>query len=409
MTGTTIAQAIPILISPILTRIYSPDDFGELQIFMSIVAIFGVIATFRYELAIMLPKEEKDAKSLLTLSLFISLVISAVVGLFVVLFKNDMAEMLSNKKVAPLLYFIPLTVFFMGVTQAFNYWSTREKTFRRNAASRISQSMGIAGTNLGLGFSKTGSLGLIIGNVAGQFLAALVLAWKTIFNFKSFRKDISKKLIKENAKKYKNFALINTPHALMDSLQDNGIVFILLYYFTSSLLGLYSFAFRILKAPVGLISGAIYQVFFERASKAQYENTNLQAMVIRMYGNLFLIGFPAFLILFIFAPPLFGFIFGEKWYISGEIAQILTPWLFLNFLASPVSSLAIIMNKQKEAMLITVVDISLRVAALVIGGLFGDYRLGFILLSAGCSSVMIFALFWYYKIAGIKTSDAYER
>lgn len=406
-TGTTIAQAIPLAISPILSRLYTTEDFGVLSIFMSLIGILGVIATLRYEFAIMLPTEDEDAVNILALSVIISFFISLISFIIIALLNNQISDLLGNREVGPWLYLVPVTVLFTGIYQAFNYWSTRHKTFKRNAVSRISQTSGMSAVNLTCGFLKTGSSGLILGNVFGQFLGAIVLSWNSLIRWKQFKGQVSLEKIKKNGLKYINFARINSPQALIDSLQDNGIVFFIGYYFTSSLLGLYHYAFRILKAPAGLICGALSQVFYERASNAHKNNENLQVLVLKMYRNVALIGLPLFLLLFIFAPSLFSFIFGEKWYISGVIAQIIIPWLFFNFIASPVSSLPIIMNKQKKAMIITFIDISLRITALVIGGIAHDYKLGFILMSASCSLIYIYILFWYYKIAGIKTKDAY--
>jgi O-antigen/teichoic acid export membrane protein len=374
---------------------------------MSLTGIFSVIATLRYEFAIMLPKEEKDAANLLALSIIITFFMSLVILLLTFFFNTQIAKLLGNNEVAPWLYLVPLTVFFAGIYQAFNYWSTRKKTFKRNALSRISQTTGMSAVNLSFGLVKAGSVGLILGNVLGQFFAALVLSWNSMIQWKQFKGVVTKEKIKENGRKYINFARINSPQALVDSLQDNGIVFIIVYYFASSLLGLYSFAFRIIKAPAGLICSALFQVFYERASRAHRNNENLQPLVLKMYRNVALIGFPFFLILFLTAPALFSFVFGKEWYISGIIAQIIIPWLFFNFVASPVSSMPIIMNKQKGAMIITFIDISLRIVALVIGGIFNDYKLGFMLMSGSCSIIYIYILFWYYKIAGNKTTDAY--
>ena len=407
MTGTSIAQAIPVLISPVLSRLYSPGDFGVLALYMSIAAVIGVIATGRYELAIMLPEKKRDASNVLALSLLISLLVSALTLILVILFNHPIAVFFDEPKISKLLYFLPLVVFSLGSYQAFNYWSTRNKTFSRNAVSRVSQSGATAGVNLAAGTLRMGSSGLVLGYIIGQFMATLILGWQIIIHFKAFRNELGRKEIVENARKYKNFLRINTPHAFVDSLQNNGIIYLIMYFFSKAVLGSYSFAFRILKAPVGLIGNAISQVFYQRATEALKQGQNVQPFVKRIYRNLFMAGFPVFLFLFIFAIPVFTFVFGEQWRASGEIARILMPWLFLNFMASPVSSIAIIMNKQKEAMFITFVDISFKVIAIAIGGLSNDYKLAFIIMSISGSGLLIYALFWYHKIAKASELKSY--
>ncbi|MCD4790320.1 MAG: oligosaccharide flippase family protein, partial [Bacteroidales bacterium] len=380
MSGTAIAQAIPVLISPILSRLYTPEDFGVLALFMSIAAVISVIATGRYELAIMLPKKKRDAYNVLALSLLFTFIVSVFTFILVVIFKKPVAIFFEEPGIEPWLYFLPIVVLFAGMYQAFNYWSTRHKTFKRNATGRVSQSTVMSATNIGMGVAKAGSSGLILGYILGQVVAALVLGWQTLIHLKEIRKEITRKEIIENAKKYKNFLKINTPHAFLDSLQNNGIIYLIMFFFSKLILGSYSFAFRVLKAPVGLIGNAIYQVFYQKATEALKNGQQIQPMVRRIYRNLFLIGFPVFFLLFLFARPVFAFVFGEEWKISGEIAQILMPWLFLNFIANPVSCIAIIMNKQREAMFITFVDITFKVIAIVIGGISNDFKLAFIIM-----------------------------
>ncbi|MBC8485841.1 MAG: oligosaccharide flippase family protein, partial [Bacteroidetes bacterium] len=226
MSGTAIAQAIPVLISPILSRLYTPEDFGVLALFMSIAAVISVIATGRYELAIMLPEKKRDAYNVLALSLLFTFIVSVFTFILVVIFKKPVAIFFEEPGIEPWLYFLPIVVLFAGMYQAFNYWSTRHKTFKRNAAGRVSQSTVMSATNLGMGVAKAGSSGLILGYILGQVVAALVLGWQTLIHLKEIRKEITRKEIIENAKKYKNFLKINTPHAFLDSLQNNGIIYL---------------------------------------------------------------------------------------------------------------------------------------------------------------------------------------
>lgn len=408
MSGTALAQVIPILISPIISRLYSPDDFGALALYMSIAAIISVVSTARYELAIMLPGSKHDAINILALSLFISLIVSLLTLLLVILLHDKAVVFFKEPKIGPWLYLLPVVVFFSGLFQALNYWSTRNKTFKRNAASRISQSSAASATQLGLGAIKAGSTGLITGYITGILVRPFILGIDIIRNFKSYRHEIKRDTIKQNAKRYRNFLRINTPHAFLGSLQENGIIYMIMAFFNKLVLGSYSFAFRIIKAPAELIGSSVYQVFFQKATEAQQAGRDIRPMVLGIYKNMFLIGLPFFIILFLFAPQLFAFIFGEEWRVAGNIARILTPWIFLNFLAGPVSCMAIIMNRQKEAMLITIADIILRFTSIIIGGVTNNFRLSFILLTISCSSLLIFALIWYYRIGNPANQKTYE-
>ena len=129
MTGTTIAQAIPIAIMPILTRLYTPEEFGIFALYVAIASIFGVIATARYELAIMLPKKDSEAANLFNLSIIITFIISLFTLLFVLIFHQPLINLIGNPEIGKWLYFIPLTVLFTGLYQTLNYWSSRKKNF----------------------------------------------------------------------------------------------------------------------------------------------------------------------------------------------------------------------------------------------------------------------------------------
>ncbi|MEE4256317.1 MAG: oligosaccharide flippase family protein [Bacteroidales bacterium] len=407
LTGTAIAQAIPVLLSPVLSRLYTPDDFGILALFMAISIVISVIATGRYELAIMLPEEKRDASNLLALAVILTLLTSLVTFVLVLVFKGFIAGFFDDPGIENWLYFIPLVVLFTGVYNTFNYWSTRHKTFKRNAAARISQSTAMVGTNLGMGFAGTGAIGLVSGYILGQGFAATVLAWKTLKKLPGLMHDVSGHLIRQNAVKYRNFLRINTPHAFIGSLQDHGIVYVIMAFFNKAILGSYSFAFRLVTAPAALIGSSIYQVFYQRATRALQEGQDIQPMVLRIYRNLFVIGLPIFAVLFFWGPPIFAFVFGEEWTMAGEIASIIAPWLFLNFIATPVSCITVIMNKQWQGMMLSIADIALKVTAIAIGGAKGDVYLTFILMSILCGTLLIFSLFLFYKFAGIKQTSAY--
>lgn len=407
MTGTALAQAVPLLISPILSRIYSPDDFGVLAMFMAVTAIIGVISTGRYELAIMLPKEDKDSKSIVILSLSIVVSISLLALILIVIFHDLILSFFKAPELGPWLYLAPVGILFMGVYQTYNYWSTRNKTFARNAASRVSQTSTTAGVNLLMGFGGMGASGLISGTLIGQVAGGIVLAWKDLIHPGKFKESFSRKLISKNAKRYSNFVKINAPHAFVDSLQNYGIVYVIVAFFTNAVLGSYNFAFRVLKAPVGLIGASFYQVFYQKASRAFEEGQNLQPMVLKIYRNLFLSAFPFFVILFIFTPEIFSFVFGEKWIVAGNIARILTPMIFLNLLLTPVTCVAIVLNRQGGAFLIACADVIFKAGSIIAGGIMGDYELAFLIMSILCSSLLIFALYWYYSIANPKRVKSY--
>ena len=130
LTGTTIAQAIPIAISPILTRIYTPEDFGIFAIFLAITLIIGSIANGRYELAIMIPKKDEDAINIFALGFIITTSISLLLLVLVLIFQRYFIFLLKNEEIGVWLYFVPISVFFFGIFNILNYFNNRKKNYK---------------------------------------------------------------------------------------------------------------------------------------------------------------------------------------------------------------------------------------------------------------------------------------
>ena len=176
MTGTTIAQALPIAISPILTRIYSPEDFGLLAIFIAITAIFGSIATGRYELAIVLPEADGDSLNIAALGVAISLSLSLFLMIIAIIYAEEIALLLGNEKIKFWLYLAPLSIFFVGFFNALNYYATRIKNFNGISYANVTKSFILSLIQISAGVVCQGAAGLISGQFISQVLASLVFS-----------------------------------------------------------------------------------------------------------------------------------------------------------------------------------------------------------------------------------------
>jgi O-antigen/teichoic acid export membrane protein len=182
-------------------------------------------------------------------------------------------------------------------------------------------------------------------------------------------------------------------------LQDHGIIFLFGIFFPASLLAFYGQAFRLLKAPVGFIGSAIHQVFFPDFTRRWQAGEDLRPVVRKFYGGLFFMGLPFFGLLGWFSVPVFSWFLGNEWSGVGEVAAILMPWLFLNFIASPLSSLPIIASRQGTAVLLAAAEFSLRCICVILAGLRDDRILALIVLSSiGCLFTLI-NMAWYLRLA----------
>lgn len=345
MTGTTIAQAIPIAISPILTRLYTPEDFGIFALYISVALLFATMATGRYELAIMLPKKEGDAVHILFLSLLITVFITLLTLCIVFFFNQQLTDILGNQEISLWLYFIPFTVFFMGLYQSLNYWSNRNKGYKELAISRVVQSSATGISNLGMGGLNFGASGLIVGNIIGQFLSTLYL-FKKVYHSQSRPRWMFNKL-KTMAllKKYKKLPLLNLPNVLIDNFRLSGINILIAKFFTTATLGQFALAWKMVQTPMGVIGRSLAQVFFQKI--ASVKRDELYGIIKSFIVKASLVALPIFAIIYLFSVDIFIFVFGKNWSLAGESASIMSPWLFLNFLTSPLSQIFIVLNKQE--------------------------------------------------------------
>jgi len=355
MTGTTISQVITFLISPILSRIYTPDDFGVYSVFLSIVNILGVVITGRYELAILLPKEEKGAINVLALSVILSGIIGVVIFCIVLLFHPLILIVLKNKYIAFWLYLIPFIVMMLGVSQALVYWTTRQRDFNLLSNNKIVQSGSSAAINVLLGLLKFGSAGLIMGYIGGLMVALGLLVKNTFTNIRSRIIDISNIRMRCEGLTYINFPKFDLPNALFYVFSTNGIIILLTKLFGYHSIGFLAFTDKILLVPFSFFTVSFTQVFYERLVTAYNEN---QASFSLLLTNsikktaLYLI-IPYFLLI-ITSKYYVPLIFGQQW---GELfiyIYILSPMTFLILISSQLTHVMKIINRQKISLILNI-------------------------------------------------------
>jgi len=397
MTGTTVAQAIPIAISPILTRLYSPEDFGVLALFVAISSIFGSIANGRYELAIMLPKKDEDAINIAALGFIIVSCLSLFLLMIVTIFHDVILEFFNNRSISTWLYFIPISVFFMGFFNIFNYFNNRTKKYKDLAKATILRSIVIAIVQLFLGFLKTGVAGLISGQLLSSLFTNIYLS-KNIIKEKKLLSSISRVKIIALAKRYKDFPKFSMWAGLLNTSSTHLINILISTAFSIKTLGFYSLSQRLLGMPSALIGGSIGQVFFQEATKEK----NTTGSAINAFNStlkkLIIIGVPAFGILFFIVEDLFTFVFGEEWRIAGTYAKILIPFFMIRFISSPLAISMTVFEKQKNALYINIILIITSVCTLY---LVSSYSLEFIIFLMILTSIMFinyFLFIFYYHL-----------
>lgn len=399
--GTALGQIIVVLASPILTRLYGPDDFGVMAVYVSLLGIFSVVASLRYQLAIPLPREDGEAANVLTLSLAIVLLVSLSTGFVVWLFGGRIAEWVNAPALRPHLWLLPLGVGMVGTYQIFSYWAMRKRAFNQIARTKIFQGLGSVLTQLGLGFLGLGPIGLLLGQVVGQTAgttALATLAWKR--DGEDLRRVHASEL-RRMAIRYKRFPLFSSWSAVLNALSVQVPTLMLSLFFGSAITGLYALSYRVMSLPMQFVGHSVAQVFLPTAVEAQ-RSGSIATTTEAIFKSLVQIAAPTLLLFALAAPELFAIVFGQKWLEAGIYTQWLAPWMFLLFVSAPLSMLPSVMEKQVQEASFHGVLLLSRVGALSIGGLLNSERVA-VGAFAGVSTLCWFIyVLWAVRLSGNK-------
>ncbi|CUV64982.1 Putative O-antigen transporter [Sulfurovum sp. enrichment culture clone C5] len=396
MTGTTIAQAIPIAISPILTRIYSPQDFGIFALFLAIVGFFSVVSSARYEQALLVPREDEDAINIFALGFLINIFISIFLFLVVAIFHEEITNLFNNKEIGIWLWFAPLTVFFTGLFNLLTYWNNRKKHYANITKATIIKSIILALSQVAIGSIKSGAAGLIGGQILSSIFSNMRLA-KALLNNKKLLKAISKESIINQAKKYTDFPKFQAPHAMLNNLSSSLPTFLFSTFFSIGIVGFYSLATRIVFAPLGILSNASAKVYNQRVSELYNNHEDAFSFTVRFLKSLAKKIILPLVVIGLFAPVIFAFVFGEEWREAGVYTQILIPWMTLNLLASTISFIPSLVGMQKKAFVLSVIQLFLVSIAFVFGIYFHNIYLALFLFCFTNSIVLLYNMSWMMR------------
>lgn len=333
-TGTTIAQLIPLIISPILTRIYSPAEFGILAIFVALASIIGVVASGRYEFAVMQASSENEAKNLVVLSFIVTIITSISLLIVILILDNVGFFSFFDESIRFWLYFVPVSVASLGVFQTLNYWFNRNKNYKTIAAAKIIQSAINVFTSLSLFFvAVVPAFGLVFAHILAQIATSLFLLRKTGFNKSDFQVHHADLIY--SAKLFYRFPLISAPGALLNTLAIQVPVIYVSKFYDLVSAGYFNFVYRIIGGPLSLLSAAISQVFLQRITSG--DPSKLYKNVLIAASTLSVVCLPIVIVIFIWGGVIFGFIFGDEWRVAGEFAKILIFSIAIRFVVSPLS------------------------------------------------------------------------
>lgn len=371
--GPIFSQILSALLSPVYSRLYSPDEFGALGVFLSILSVLVPIANLSYSYAIILPKTDRESVTILRLNLFFSAILSVII-LFVVIFLNQpISHLLNFQEYSFFLYVLPPALFFSAASIAYDEWMIRNKQFKNASAITISQSIVTNAVQLGMGFFTPAYASLIGVNIFSR-------GFHTILAFFSSKKKIhentsvnemglaeeysqAKSLIKE----YKDFPFFRTPQILLSTLTYNLPIILLSGFSGQTVTGLFSFAQRVLKLPSIVVADSLGKVFLQRLTEAAQKKQSLQPLIVKATLLLVAIGVLLFGVIAVFGPTLFSFVFGNEWLGSGIYARWMAILVLISFCSVPVVIAIPILNLQKQYLIFELINLVVSSSGLIIG------------------------------------------
>jgi lipopolysaccharide exporter len=344
------AQLLLIVTSPIITRIYSPDSFGQLAIFISLIAIFNVFSSLKYEMTIPLEANETKVANILVLCLLMLLCTNAIYFLIVFLLSNLPKTAFDFKF---FYWLIPLALFGDGLYNISSYFAIRFKLYKPLAFSRMSKSAVMSFSQIGFGMLKSNSFSLLIGDILGRSFGATNI-YKSMHEFiKKNKGNITLENIRKAGIEYKKYPLVTSIASFINSSSLQLVPIILGGIYGSASVGLFALSQRLIISPLLLISTAIAQVYYSEAAALfqKKEKEKILKLFLGTSKKLFILGAIPISLLFFLGEAVIGFIFGENWSGAGEIIQILSFMFLIQFVVSPLSQTLNILNKQTYQLL----------------------------------------------------------
>ncbi|WP_082517595.1 lipopolysaccharide biosynthesis protein [Variovorax sp. Root318D1] len=360
--GTVISQGLLILALPLLTRIYSPNDFSVLATYASILAVVSGIACLRFELAILQPEKEEEALSLLRLSLLAPIVLSLIACILVWLMQAGMFAGHRLPLIGGYAWLLPVGLLAIGWYTAVSYWFLRSKKYADVSINKVWQNIASLVVQLGLGLASIGPLGLILGHVTISGAGVSGLLFKLRSGSARIFSSISMQTLKSAFFKFRNFPKYAVPESLANNSNIQIPIILIAAWSVGPEVGYLALASRVIQAPVALIGGALSQVYSSRAPE-EHRAGELAPFTAKILEGLIRVGVGPLIFVGMISARIFPILFGAEWSRAGEIVLWMTPWIVMQFLASPISLALHIIGNQKTALLVQLTGLVLRVGA----------------------------------------------
>lgn len=351
--GAAGAQIINTILSPVITRIYTPEEYGIFTVFTSLLGMIVIIGSLRYEWGIPISKNNSKAINLLVLSLLILLAFTGILTIVLIVWADDILRIIDSEIILKYIYFLPVGVLFAGLYNIFMQWALRHKDYRSISKTKINQSLVQNLLKIIFGILHLGPVGLIMGGVLGQGSGTITLASPVIKEWKNVLKVVNKKNLLEALKRYIKFPLYSAPSQLLNTAGLQLPVLLLAAMYGSATSGYYALAHTIVNIPMVLIGGAVADVFYGEAATIGRTNPKaLKNLLKKLFKKLVYLGLIPLVLLILTGPELFSLVFGDHWYEAGVFSRIISFLVFSRFIFTPFGRVFSVFEKQSSELIL---------------------------------------------------------
>lgn len=393
LSANVVAQVIGLVVYPILSRMYAPEDFGLLNLFISIGNVLVVLSLVDYYYAIVLPKQERHAVALVHVSSLALLITVALVALSVTL-ASPISALFKSPELEQYYWIMPIYVLTMGTWNILNYWYIRQKQFGQISQYLMSQSALSAGGKIGMGYAGVLQGGMIYAVVVAPLLS---LVTSIVRNFRGCLQPllrISKSDIVEQSKQYRNFPCFVLPRSFLNVLAGQLPILLLTPFFGAKYVGLLSMALLLGYTPIGTITRAIYQVLYQYTTERVHAAQRIGDVFWRFIGWSSVIILPVFGGLFFVLPDITSWLLGEEWRVVGTYIRWMLPWLYLSLLTGSTCYLSDVFMKQRIGLFFEILLAVCRVSGLCIGIAAKDFTTAIAAYSISTAIAVLAQLVW---------------
>lgn len=397
--GTILAQGIGIIATPILSRIYTPADYGLVALFGAVVAICATLITARYEITVLLPTVESEARSIVALVVLLAIVVGGMLAFGATVLPQPVRAWLGLQALGHWLPIAVLGGIATAITAVITNWLNRRCEYRKIASLRVVQA-GVAvlfGLTLGLLAVPNGLLYVQVATIAISMLLFLFSGYTSLAH------KVSGQSLFVTAREYHRAPAYLLPTAMLDVFTLQLPFILISVWFTAELTGQYRMAWALLGLPAGLVGSATAQVFYQRFSQLWPDAAAAQAILFKTWRMLAILGAIPFAIVMLSSQQLFSFILGPAWAEAGVMAGILAPMFFASLIHSPTSTTYVVMGMERIVLFFGIAVLVYRPLCLYLGHYFNNFYLGLTLLVI--AEIIQVLLFQYLAIRKLRIAQ----